>query len=90
MVVVIGVAGEQGVDLLGEDGFDEVADELGGREVVRRGRRGCPRDVRGRRTARSPASDEATTLEINEKLLRAEIPQGKVFGSVDNHDLEPP
>jgi len=33
VVVVVGVAGEQGVDLLGEEGFNGVADEVRGAGV---------------------------------------------------------
>ena len=34
--------------------------------------------------------DEAAALEIDEELLRAEVPQGKVVVIFGSHELEPP
>jgi len=92
-VVVVGVAGEQGVDLLSEERFDGVTDEFGGAWVRQlRGEVGddAERAFQGADGEESGVGDDAAALEIDEELLRAEVPQGKVVNAFGSHELEPP
>jgi hypothetical protein len=92
-VVVVGVAGEQGVDLLGQQRLDGVTDELGGAWVGQlRGEVGddAERAFQGADGEQSGVADDAAALEIDQELLRAEVPQGKVVNVFGSHELEPP
>ena len=76
-VVGVGVAGEELVDLLGEQGLHGVVDELGGARVGQAcGEIGEDAEgpFEGADGQQSGVGDEASALKIDVELLRAEIP----------------
>jgi len=92
-VVVVGVAGEQGVDLLGKEGLDGVVDVLGGARVgelsgeVSDDAQG---PLQGPHGEQPGVGDEAAAVKGNLELLRSEVPQGKVSVRFRDHEREPP
>ena len=83
-VVVVGVAGQDRVDLLGEEGFGGVVDELGGAGVGEsRGQVGDDAQgaFQGADGEQAGVGDDAAAVESDVELLRAEVPQGKVVGA---------
>jgi hypothetical protein len=92
-VVAVGIAGEDLIDRLGEEGLGGVLDVLGGAGV------GEPAGQLGNDTqgllqgadGQQPGiGDDAAAIEGDVELLRADGPQGKVAVQVVGHDLEPP
>jgi hypothetical protein len=93
VVVVVGVAGEQGVDLLGQEGLDGVADEERGPWVGESlGEVGdeTPGAFQGADGEEAGIVTDAAAGEIDEELLRAHVPPGKVVAAFRCHDLGPP
>jgi len=90
---VVGVAGQEGVDLLGQDRLDGVADEPRGARVGQSpGQVGedAQGPLQGADGEQPGIGDDAAAVEIDEELLRAEVPQGKVVVALGSHDREPP
>jgi hypothetical protein len=70
-----------------------VADELGGARVGQLGGEvgdDAQGAFEGADGEQAGVGDEATALEIDAELLRADVPQGKVVVNFPSHDLEPP
>src|SRR5207237_7811892 len=83
----------QGVDLLSEDGLDRVLDEQGRAWVRQQGREvgdDAQGPFEGADGEQSGVGNDAAALEIDKQLLPAEVPQVKVVGRLQNHELEPP
>jgi hypothetical protein len=90
---VAGVAGEDLIDLLGEEGFHGVRDVLVGAGVGEpSGEFGEDAQglLQGADGAEAGVGDEAAAVEGAVELLRAEVPQGKVSIRFAGHGREPP
>jgi hypothetical protein len=80
-IVVVGVSGEQGVDLLGEEGLGGMVDEVGGSWVGKPGGQigdDAEGSFEGADGEESGIGDEASGLERDVELLRSEVPEGKL------------
>jgi hypothetical protein len=92
-VVMVGIAGEQGIDFLGEDRLDGVVNVVGGTRVGEPlGEAGdnAQRAFEGSDSEQPCVGDDGAALEIEQELLRTEVPQVKVVERSRDHDLEPP
>ena len=92
-VVAVGIAGQDLIDVLGEQGLARVGHELLGPGVGQ-----APGDlaqhaqfpVEQPQGQQPGVADDPTPLEIRGDLLRAEVPEGKLVATTCGHDLEPP
>ena len=92
-VVTVGVAGQQLVDLLGQETLGRVADE---QRVAWVGQAGgqigqdAQGAIQGADGHQAGVGDDRPLVEGNLQLLPAEVPQGKVSLLLVAHGLEPP
>ena len=92
-VVAVGIAGQELIDLLGEEGLGRVMNELGGAWVGESlGQVGDDPQglLEGADGEQAGVGDDASPVEDDVDLLRAEIPEGKVRMPLGRHDLKPP
>ena len=92
-VIEVGIAGQDLVNGLGEDRLGGMFDVLGGAWVGETlGQIGDDPQgfFQGPDAEQTCIGDQATAVKGQGKLLRADVPQGKVWIGLLNHELEPP
>jgi hypothetical protein len=92
-VVAVGTAGEDLVDLLGQEGAFGVVDELGGTGIGQAGREvveDAQGAFQGTDLQQASVGDDRIDVENDVDRLRGDIRQDKVIQRCRDHDLEPP
>lgn len=92
-VVAVGIAREDLIDLLSQDGFLRVGDELlcpwiGQALGQVSDQAELPLKIPQRQ--QSCVADHSPAIRASGNLLLADLPEGKLLGTLRPHDLEPP